>query len=374
MRKFIYKLSILLTPIVIVLIIPIVILKITGENFTEINSEIKSKEKYLIGYAYNEMNYNYLKWATVNENQRCSVIALGSSRVLQFRADMFDSTFYNAGYTVSKISDYLPFLKSVSQEKYPKYLILGLDQWEFNVNWDNGRVGKSSSYWMNSFSTYPKKNIIINVYRDLIDQKYSFDVVNQASVINKIGLNAIVNNKGFRNDGSIYYGSQILKLINDDSSANDYRFSDTYKRIENGNRRFEYGNKVNPIAIEKLNKLLEFCNKKRIKVIGIIPPFADSVFQKMMKTREYNYVKNLTQEIEPIFKKYNFEFYNYPSAKSCNVSDTNFIDGFHGGEIVYSKILTDILKKKSILNNVTSLEKLARDREAAKNRYLIYDY
>jgi len=372
MKKFIFKILIFLFPIVLVFLPPFLILKGSGENYTDINPVIRNNADYLIGYAYNENNYKYLKWATINENNKYQIIALGSSRVLQFRDNMFKSSFYNAGYTISKIGDFKKFLQSIPIEKYPKYLILGFDQWMFNENWDNG-IGKdpNSNYWSNSFSKQPKFNTFSSIYKDLFKGKYGLSIIVNNST--KIGLNAIVNDKGFRNDGSIYYGTQIRKLINNDNSANDFEFNDTYSRIKNGNRRFQYGEKVNQIAVDKLNQLLSFCKDNNINVIGFIPPFANSVYEKMNKSNNYNYLNDLSKKLTPIFNEYGFEFYNYPSVKYCNSTDNENIDGFHGGEVVYCNILIDMLKNNSIINEVTNIEKLENDKKNKKNRYIVYE-
>lgn len=373
MKKFIYKILLFLIPITLLVLPPIIILKGTGENFTEINSLIKKNDKYLIGYAYNENNYGYLKWATLSNKPKYKIVALGSSRVLQFRENMFNVPFYNAGYTISKISDFRQFLMSIPKEKYPEYLIIGLDQWMFNHNWDNGSNLRNKDYWKKSFSKTPKFNTYVSVYKNLITAKYGFDVIDNKSPEIRIGLNSIVNNKGFRNDGSIYYGSQIHKLMNNDKSANDYKFNDTYNRIKNGNRRFEYGKNLSTTSTKELNEFLSFCKQNNIEVIGVIPPFSDAVYEKMQNSKNYDYLNNLSNELIPIFNKYEFEFYYYPAAKNCNSSDIQFIDGFHGGEVVYSNILIEMLKNNSILNKITTVKKLEQDIKNKKNRYIIYE-
>ena len=55
------------------------------------------------------------------EKDRFDVWALGSSRVLQFRSRMFEKSFYNAGYTMEGVGDFLPFMQSIPAEKYPEY-------------------------------------------------------------------------------------------------------------------------------------------------------------------------------------------------------------------------------------------------------------
>ncbi len=373
MKTFAKNILLFLTPVILLFIPPSIILKTTGENFTSINSVLNSKNEYLIGYTYNENNTGYLKWYTINNQDRFNVMALGSSRVLQFRSNMFNEPFYNAGFTVSKISDFKLFLQSLPKEKHPDYLIIGLDQWMFNQNWDNGKNKKHKNHWKNSFSILPRGRTYLNVYKHLFEGKYGFDIIDNNSSVEKVGLNAMVNNKGFRNDGSGHYGNQITRLLEKNKSSDDRVFSDTFDRIKNGNRRFEYGETINQYAVNELKELLQYCNKSKIEVIGFCPPFANTVYHKMIKSEKYKYLKELPIHLSLIFKEYNFEFYNYSSNTDCNSSDKESIDGFHGSEVTYSRILIDMLSKNSTLNSVSDLSRIESDLSDRKNTFTVYD-
>ena len=63
--------------------------------------------------------HRYLKWKALQEKDRKEIWALGSSRVLQLRKQMFTTTFYNAGFTVIRIKDFMLFMKSIPKNKYP---------------------------------------------------------------------------------------------------------------------------------------------------------------------------------------------------------------------------------------------------------------
>ena len=124
MKKFLHRIAVFLIPILFLLAIPIIFLIYSRESFSRIYNIVKSGDKYLIGYAYDESNYKFLKWAEINNRPQQEVIALGSSRVLLFRERMFTSSYYGCGSMISSISDFLPFLKSFPEEKFPKYLII----------------------------------------------------------------------------------------------------------------------------------------------------------------------------------------------------------------------------------------------------------
>ncbi len=360
-----------LVPLLLMVLPPIYILKPTGENFTSIDNIIQKKENYLIGYLYNEKNYNYLKWKTIISQDKYQVWALGSSRVLQFRSQMFDKSFYNAGYTISSIGQFVPFINSVPKEKRPDYLIINLDPWMFNASWDKLNTSYDNSNWSKSFQKNANLTTIVSVWKDLFTLKYSFQVAEDKDV-KKIGLNANFNNTGFRNDGSMRYGGQLRKLLSKDKTANDYNFKGTLHRIASGNNLFKFGKTINPKALKKLDELLQYCAEQNIKIIAFIPPFGNEVNKSLLQSNHYQYMDLLYSSCVPIFKKNYAECYDFRYLKSINSDDNELIDGFHGSEVTYLKILIKMLKSNSVLNNTSNLDKLKTDLKKSKNNYEVY--
>lgn len=374
MKKFCLKIAVFILPLFLFLVPPIYILKHSGENFNDLDATLKSNKKAIIGYSYHEKNYRYLKWKKLMIEKPYEVVALGSSRVLQFRENMFETSFYNAGYTISGVEDFVPFLKSIPRNKYPKYLVIGLDQWMFNENWDTIQTIKKSSFWTDAFRKNPDIKTFLTTWDDLLNSKYNFNITNHKNGIKLIGLNACVNNVGFRNDGSMDYGTTIEKKLINDTTANDYNFNDTFPRIEGGRVQFKYGNKINPKAISELEKLLTYCKNNGIYVVAFFPPFADAVNKKMNDSKKFGYKDKLYQQCNPIFKKYSFELYDYSSLGTVNSNDSEVIDGFHGSEVTYVKMLLNMLNSDSKLNEVSNTEKLSSDLNNRLNRYIIYKY
>jgi hypothetical protein len=372
-KKFITQLLIFSIPFIIILAIPTFILGYSREDFYKIDHLLKKNEKYLIGYAYHENNYGYLKWEYLKINEKRTIWALGSSRVLQFRENMFDSTFYNAGYTIVSINDFRPFLKSLPDNKLPDFIILGLDQWMFNVEWDNLNSIPSIDKWQNDFIYIPKLvPTYQTVYKDLFAGKITFSLLRRNYDLKKIGLNAIFNDKGFRNDGSMYYGNQIIKLINKDTTAYDYHYSNTLERIKYGVLRFQYCKTINEKALVELNELLKFCKERNIKIVAFLPPFADKVYKAMLECNKYGYLNELYGKLKPIFDSYSYEIYDFTDVSSCKSSDNEMIDGIHGGDLTYQKILLTMLDYGSTLRQITNVQRLENDLVKRVNNYIVY--
>jgi hypothetical protein len=376
MKRFLVQLVIFSIPLLIFLGIPTYILWQSKENFYTVENVLSSKEKYLIGYGYNENNYRFIKWTYLNLNDNKTVWTLGTSRVLQFRENMFDSTFYNAGYTILSINDFKPFIKSLPASKRPKFIIIGLDQWMFNESYDDLDSIPSTQSWKKSFTFSPEIFATYKtLYDDLFGGKYTFSsLIKRSNSNSKFGLNAKMNNTGLRNDGSMYYGKQINKLVNKDTTAMDFNYSETFYRINNGKKQFKYGKSVNEKAISELNELLIYCKAQQINIIAFLPPFADKVYNKMNESGKYVYLEEIYRRIKPSFDKYNYEVYDFSKVSLCNSNDNETIDGFHGGELTYQKLLISMLDSGSILNQVTNAKRLKIDMEHKKNNYTVYDY
>lgn len=373
MKKFVYKTLIFCIPIAIVIGIPTFILLLSKESFSNLDALVENNEDYIVGYAYDESNYKYLKWKELDNKNRQEIIALGSSRVLQFREQMFEQSFYNCGSMISSVGDFLPFLKTLPKDKYPKYLIMGLDQWMFNYNWDNlSNTNQDTINWKELYTTNFTIFSLRNVWKDLLKQKYGTNVLNDNFSINRIGLNVRLNNKGFVKDGSFSYGNQIDYLLTGDSRADDYRFQDTFSRIEKGNRRFEKGDNINEKALQILEQTLVFLNENNVKVIGIMPPFADAVYQKMAKSGQYRYMDTLEPSLQRIFKKFDFELWNLTQLGKYNSNDDEMLDGFHGSGVTYLKMLIYMVENGSVLSEKVNIEKLHKNLQTKKNNYIVY--
>lgn len=358
MRRFVIKILLFFLPWIVLGVLPCYILFSTKENFHRLNKTITENKTYIIGYAYNESNYRYLKWAHLNYHPRYDVLALGSSRVLQFRDFMFRGRFYNAGYTITSINDFKPFLESIPESNLPKTILISIDQWMFNENWDQLKSFKDKSFWRKAYSFTPTFSTIQSVYGDVIRGKYFLPEGPDSAGIAWIGLNAIINQKGFRNDGSIAYGSEILGPNFKPVFKPDSVFDDTFKRIERGRNRFEFGKKPNPLAYQRLELALRYCREKNISVVGFLPPFAPMVNDKLQASEKHAYMFDIFPRLQSLFEEYGYNVYDFTSAQEFGSFDEEFIDGFHGGEVTYTRILLEMAKSDTSFASVIDSPRL----------------
>jgi hypothetical protein len=186
-----------------------------------------------------------------------------------------------------------------------------------------------------------------------------------------IGLNAIINKRGYRNDGSFDYGSLVNEI---ESKPVDDRFVETLQRIEDKNRRFEHCKAINSVSVDEIQVFLSMCKSKNIKVIGFLPPFSKAVFDKMYEQKEeYANVFKLMETLSPLFIATGNQLYDYTSVSSLMIKDDEFIDGFHCGERAMANIMLDLSKRNSDIAFYLAAqdiqEKITRTKSAIKLKY-----
>ncbi len=189
----------------------------------------------------------------------------------------------------------------------------------------------------------------------------------------RIGFYAKLDSSGFRQDGSFYYGRQIHKLEIKDSTASDFLFKETLERVEKGIIGFEHGRQINHKAVEIFQSCLEFCRQHNIHVICVMPPFADAVYERMINSDNHTYIKDIEPALLHIAETESIELYVYHHASACGSSDEEFIDGRHGSEKTYLRILLDILSRESVLNSVCHPHMLQQKLETSARHYQLFD-
>lgn len=360
MKKFIGRLIIYIVPFLVVLVPLLTVVIISGEldDFDRIiQRQNEAEHEMLVGMAYNEQT-SYYKSANANVH-KAKIMALGTSRVMQYKEYFFLESFYNCGGAVNRNYDgYINFLECIEADSLPEYIILGMDSWVFNETWIKENQQEYSTIVQNDIN---KVGLCKRIFEDYLRGKWRYS--NFINRYDNIGFNGIVKGTGFMKDGSYYYGAIYRNP--------DYNFDKSYERIENGSLNFRYGNKVAEESVQYLKEFLDYCNKKNIKVIGFIPPYAPAVIEKMEQSSNYEYMGKIADEVEPIFDEYDFEFYDYIDVSFLECDDTYFVDGFHGSEVVYGKMLVDMCEKGSDLKNMIDAPQLEN---LIENRYsnLVY--
>jgi hypothetical protein len=370
MKGFFLRLATFLAPLFCLIAPSVLMLWLSGERFCPLDPLLAGNKRYLVGYDTHEGNYGYMKWRTITLKPRPEVLAIGSSRVLQFRSEMFRVPYYNAGYTVNAIADYQAFIQSIPREKRPKTLLLQLDQWMFGDAHSPPKVAvKPVSFWRDAFQFWAVGNDCFTASRLLCRGDVSFRMIREKKTPVRIGLSAYMNDSGMRNDGSMSYGARIVRLEHDTIGLQQSEFENTFHRVATGTILFEYGAHANLGSIAALENLLRYCKRNKIDVVGFLPPLPDAVWRKIEKTGKYGYMREIDSLALPVFRRYGFDFFDFGMLKSVGGADGEMLDGFHGSEVTAARMLLRMSENPAISRAVDRQKLLnALDRRTSNFR------
>ena len=380
MRKFITHIVIFFSPLICFLIPSLLLFYFSSEFFCDIKTLNKANDnrKSLVGYMRAQENYKKIKFEKALSDNSYDVWALGSSTVLQFREQMFSSPFYNFGLMISPISDVKVFLKTIPKDKLPKIIILGLDQWMFNEVWvERGNLFKNQNYWKKSFRFFPNMIDVKHVYSKIFNgELHYFETLKKAiNSQNKYGLSALIKNSGIRFDGSMNYGEKIEFLVNTKNIDYSLEFEDTINRINNGNKRFQYGENPRQESFAELSEVFDILKKNNVELISFFTPFSKIVHDKINEANtRYNYINKSAEKLNNLFTANGFEFWDYSNPSTIKSNNDEFIDGFHAGELTHAKILFNMSENGSAIKkyiNYDSLKNVIKNTK--KNKLIIYD-
>lgn len=287
------------------------------------------------GSAYHE-NIQAFKFRTASE-KKAKLLVLGTSRSMQLRAAFFsEPSFFNAGGGARDVYDYERFLRALPEQARPKTVVLVLDQNMFNETW----AAENATQALQLDDIPLKKDTLLRVGASYGDRKFSL-LENLRRRPGIYGLAAAGRNSGFSADGSYHYG----KVAEESLDVPEALFANTMRDIDFSRARFAWGDAPSARALEAVRSLLAFCGEAGIDAVGILPPFAPSVAQKMADSGHYGYLQQLPEALNKIFAEYGKKCYDYSNLEGT--SAVQYLDGYHGGDEVYAMLLLDLAERPS---------------------------
>lgn len=349
MKRFYLKCGVFLLPLALVFL-PIIY---HLERFRELESiEVMAgggRNAELISLAYSDPMH--LVKQEVLKNRQPSIIALGTSRVLQIQKFIFDepADFYNCGRSVRRVQDLKSFLSSYPGKK-PTMIILGLDQDFFGVG-DEDMEREPRSYTSYE-TTYSSRAVKASKSFFSLLQEGQLELGEGSGDASRIGLNARLYSDGYRRDGSYLYGKRLLGKKSD----GDYKFAKTIKRIDKRKGRFASAERVHPKAIEEVDGFLELCKEHQIHVVGFFPPYPNKVYRRFAEERaEFPHVFEIQGLLEPVFVKHGFLLFDFSDIALLGSNDFETFDGYHASETAYLKIMDKMVAAEPLLENVMDM-------------------
>lgn len=340
-----------LLPLVIIIFFPFLIFYTSGEFIStdKILAMELSGKPMLLGKILPFWGGDHYSKIEIIKFKKPAVITLGNSRVLSIREKFFkNNNFYNGG-GIGNLVGFKKAIEQLGEEEKPKIIILGLEQSYFSPFSDSHEIpdlaleNKQNDPLLHIWTSW--RTVYFNIFKG----KYSLAQLFQRpdDDIIRIGLLANVRNSGNRNDGSYDYGDTPSIT---DKKSEDYKFKDTLRRIEKGVNLLYRGDKVSDKSAAVLNDFLSYAKSRNIYVIGFLPPYAQEIYDKMMSSGEYQYVFDLKEKLDPIFKNYNYALFDFSDMSSFGAEKDEIVDGLHASEKAYLKLFIGMVKKNQLLS------------------------
>lgn len=353
MKNFIFKVCIFCFPFFLLLGFPFILLYRAGEFMdTEKIINLRQQKSVLIGRRFLSDTPADLVIKSVQRD--CpKVLVLGNSRSLEIRKNFFKEgvTFYNGSRSVYNVDEFEKILDIILPFCKPEIVLIGLEPSLFNANvhfppqvYDGETREQQANYFLSIWK---------NFYKEYFDKKISFSSLDSNSTYVFIGMNANLHKSGTRNDGSYYYGSRFQDSKN--SEQEDFQFRDTYRRVDEGSGLFAYGTDLNTQSVVLFTSFLEKAKKNNIHVVAFIPPYAPSVYEKMMteKSGKYDYIKKIVPTFSPLVEKLGFTLMDFSDSRAVGIVDDEMIDGFHSSEKGTLRYFLFLIEKDLMLSTYT---------------------
>ncbi|MDR3361750.1 MAG: hypothetical protein LBO64_02750 [Desulfovibrio sp.] len=284
------------------------------------------------------------------------IAVVGSSRVMQFRGAYFRAPFINVGGTAGNLAVLRSTLEGMLAVHRPKAIILGLDFWWFMPQWEpkpfNEEPATSGSYNY-GFESLKKP------WSWLLDGKITprelAAPLTGGFRSGRYGIMAQQTDDGFGPDGSWYYTAEATGR----RRPFDYRFEDTLTQVKYGIKAFYWAKpgQQGPSA-EHLDAFAEIYCRLRARGIATFV-FITSLSNRVltaMRQNEASYPHQFAL-FEALHAR-GIDVLDYTDMRAFGADDCEFVDGFHGGEVVYARILRDMADRRPVLLSYVNMERL----------------
>lgn len=283
------------------------------------------------------------------------VLTLGSSRVMQFRERYFSRPFVNVGGTAGNLAVLRSTVDAMLAAHKPEALILGLDFWWFTRAWEP-----------QPFKETPPTSGSYNYGFDALKTPWEWLLTGKVSPqeflapltggfrADRRGIMAQRTGDGFASDGSWYYAADVTGQ----QKPFDYQFQDTLKQVTHGIKAFAWSPELSEEHVDALAEILCRLRSRGIKTFVFIAPLAPKVLDAM-KARQDSYPQ-LFQLREALLAR-GIDVMDFTDPRRFGSSDCEFVDGFHGGDIAYARILRDLADHHPTLLPYVDIDALDSD-------------
>ncbi len=260
---------------------------------------------------------------------RPRVAVLGSSRAMQFHGRPFTRSFVNLGGAVNSIGEARILARQMLARHKPDLVILAIDYW-----WFNDAVEEPAEY--PSHALVRRDFRLAHLYKPflwLADGKVGpgtyFRVL--AGDARNIGTQAVVWDEGYDR----YGGAHFSRRIDGSRPHNHRRMAVALGWVRDGVKGMTASAGISQARLVAFGELLDDFDEAGVAVVTVLPPMAAAVLKAMATKGGFGYIASLRRRL-PALARWHLDAHD---PRTLGSDDCEFLDGSHGGEVVYLRIL-----------------------------------
>ncbi len=322
-------------------------------------------------YAYKLNNYG---------TQKPFVVNIGSSQVLPMRARYFAQSFYNMGGTATSLQDLHRTLQAMLRLHKPKTLLVGIDPRWFlpsSSNTTRMHMRNLSMPTAQSLGAAPSDVYIFSapwqwLVGGTIEVKDFFSPKEGALYANaRYGSLAKKYSSGFTPEGAFV----PTGIITAQKAAPDVQFAQSHKELHNGKGMFSLNTQELPEPmLDYLAEIACMVRSRGIEAIFYIPPMAPALYTALQEhSPNYSHIFSLPTAL----RQRGIDVMDFSDTRALEVDPTlaqcEFVDGLHGGEILFARMLYAMGKNYVSLRSALQLELLEEHMQTWQGHAMVPD-
>jgi hypothetical protein len=301
-------------------------------------AEIQQRDGGLYGTALHPNVYPYK--LELYAARKPEIVAIGSSRVLQFRQSHFNRSFANLGRTINYPAEAVKLVQDMLTIATPDLVLFGIDHYWLNPAYKTASDFRTHNLRGGSMTP----DALMTPFRWLLDGKVGPDTYRAflAGEVPRatngeplIGIQAIQDGAGFGADGAWHYDHYVFGR----KPSDDPGFRDTLRRIASGSAQFRHGENIDMNRLAELRQAIHLLEDAGARVITFVPPMATRIGDEMTaRGADYGYADAARAALRAL----GTEHHDILDASRLGATECEFVDGFHGGDVVAARMLKEM--------------------------------
>ncbi len=266
---------------------------------------------------------------------KADILILGSSRAMQFLSQPWRAKAYNAGGAMRDLESGKIFVDQALKDYRPQRMLIMLDWWWFSETRRPDAPTDASPD--TPLTLHELTQPAVWVWNGTLSLGQMADALFAADRLPVgIGVPAHFMDAGWDPFGHYDYGLGLTEQ----AGGSDIGFEKTLKDIQRTSKRNDRApsNAFSEESWQRLIALVQGLQDRGTDVILVLPPVAQPIFDWLNEQPEPNLVKELQRRL-PTLPALTFDFHD---PASIGTDGCEFVDGIHGGEVTYLRVLDAI--------------------------------